>query len=307
MPLAIDYRPKTIEEVIGNDSIKDSLRSVFSREKDFPHAFLFHGSSGTGKTTFARIIGSLLGCNGQDFMEYNTAEARGIDTVREIDQNCRYAPLDGKFKIYLLDEVHRGTLDFQSSLLKLLEDAPSHVIFILCTTEPEKVLRTIRTRCMMFQTKGLLMHQMTDLLKSVLKSEGLEGYPNSIIEEIVKCSEGCPRQALVLLDSVIDILDEEKALEAVTSFKTQEASVIDICRLLIANEKGKWKKMKELIKVIDEEPESIRYAILGYFTKVLLDGANDKVATIMEIFFENWMYSKKAGMTWALYQACKFN
>lgn len=308
MPLHTDYRPNCLEDLIGNDSVKDSLESVFGREKDFPHAFLFHGPSGSGKTTLSRIIGNMLECDGSDFAEYNMAESRGIDTVREIDQNCRYAPLNSKFKIYLMDEFHRATTDAQSALLKILEDAPSHVVFLLCTTEPEKVLKTIRTRCMTYQTKLLTPQQITKLLKSVLEKEKVEDYPDKLIKEIVKVSEGCPRSALVLLDSVIDILDEQKALQAISSFNTSETTINEIGMLLI--EKGsfatKWKEMKKLINGIEEEPESVRYAVLGYLTKVLLNNGDDRIADMIEVFFDSWQYSKKAGMVYSLYNACRF-
>jgi|GEM_PF-484384 len=286
-------------------SVLNDPKKVYDFSIPTYHSFITNGYI-SHNTTFARIIGKLLKVDGSDFIEYNSAETRGIDAVREIDQNCRYAPLDGNFKIYLLDEFHRMTGDAQSALLKIIEDAPKHVIFLLCTTEPEKVLKTIRTRCMMYQTKLLIASQMTKLLKWVLKKEKLEDYPESIIKEIVKASEGCPRQALVLLDSVIDIESEQKAIEAISNFVSSETSVIDICRLLLSSDKNKWVQMKELIKGLEEEPETVRYAILGYLTKVLLGGTNDKVADMMELFFETWMYSKKAGMVYSLYQASKF-
>ena len=250
MPLHIDYRPKTLEEVVGNDSVKDSLRSLFKRKEDIPHSFMFLGPSGCGKTTFARIIADKLECADSDFFEYNAANVRGIDTIREIDMNCRYAPLEGKIKVYLLDECAKLTGDAQNALLKLLEDTPKHVFFVLCTTDPDKVIKTIHTRCTTYQVKPLSPIQMDLLLRWVLKSEELEDtYPKEIIKEIVKASDGCPRQALVLLDSVIDITDEKKALEAISSYSLGTFPTIDLCRAIMDKASTqKWNRIKEMIR-----------------------------------------------------------
>lgn len=290
---------------IVSKSFVTTPKQVYDFSIPTHHSFISNGYV-SHNTTFARIVGSLLKCSPSDFMEYNTAEARGIDTVRDIGENSRYAPLNGPVKVYLLDEVHRGTIDFQNSLLKILEDAPAHVHFILCTTEPEKVIKTIRTRCMMFQTKLLMSHQLSELLKNVLISEGLEDYPEPVIDAIIKNSEGSPRQALVLLDSVIDIADEQKAIEAISTFTEAEGSVLEICRLLVAEpSKTKWKEMSKLIQGITEEPELVRWAILGYLSKVLLNQGTDRIAFMIELFANNFYDSKKSGLTLALFYSCK--
>lgn len=307
MPLQNDYRPSCLEEIYGNDHIKSSLESIFAREKDFPHAYLFHGVSGTGKTTLGRIIANLLKCSSSDLYEYNTANMRGIDTVREIDQNCRYAPMNGKTKVYILDEVHRTTVDFQNALLKLLEDTPSHVYFILCTTEPNKLLKTIHTRCSTYQTKLLLNAQMKQLLNDVLVSESIDDFSEAITKKIIEKAEGCPRQALVLLDQVIDITNEETALSAIDSFTGENAEFIEICRLLVdRTDKDKWDKIRKMITNVDEEPETIRRITLGYLSKVLLSSkSNDRIADMISCFVESWYYSGKGGMIQSFYFASK--
>ena len=308
MALHLDYRPTTLEEVVGNDSVKDSLRSLFKRKEDTPHSFMFLGPSGTGKTTFARIIAKQLGCADSDFFEYNAANVRGIDTIREIDMNCRYAPLEGKIKVYLLDECAKLTGDAQNAVLKLLEDTPKHVYFILCTTDPDKIIKTIHTRCTTYQTKPLTPLQMDLLLKWVLRSEELEEtYPKEIIKEIIKASDGCPRQALVLLDSVIDITDEKKALEAISSYSLGTFPTIELCRAIMGRAStAKWNSIKEIVSGTTEEPERIRYAILGYLTKVLYNSKEpDRIIELMEPFMESMMYSGKAGLAYACYLVSK--
>lgn len=307
MPLHIDFRPSLLEEVYGNDSIKISLESIFAREKDRPHAYLFSGPSGCGKTTFGRIIASLLKCSEEDLFEYNTANLRGIDTIREIDQNCKYAPMTGGVKVYILDEFHKTTKDFQNAFLKLLEDPPSHVYFVLCTTDPDQVIKTIHTRCTSYQVKPLLNSQMNKLLSDILISEGIEDFPSTVLNKIIEVSEGCPRQALVILDQIIDITDEKVALNAIASFSGDAHEIIDICRILIDKKSGsKWAQIRIMLKTIDAEPETVRRAILGYFTNALLGtDSNDRIAEILGCFTDSWFNSGKGGMVQALYFASK--
>jgi DNA polymerase III gamma/tau subunit len=307
MPLHIDYRPRTLDEVIGNDGIKESIYSVFTRE-DKPHTVLMCGPSGSGKTTIARIIATMLGCDSEDILEYNSANTRGIDTIRNIVENCQYAPLKGKYKVYILDEAHKITNDAQNALLKVLEDTPKHVFFIICTTDPEKLITTVKKRCMTFEVKGLAAPQMTKLLNDTVKSEGIDDFPKSIITEIVKTAEGCPRQALVLLDSVIDIEDEVAALRAISESTATETASIDLCRLLLDTRKGKWADARFLLKGLPDDPEKVRYSILGYMAAVLIsDGCKDPdhVSGIIDQFTESFMYSGKGGLYNAVFNACK--
>jgi DNA polymerase-3 subunit gamma/tau len=304
MPLHLDYRPATLDEIIGNESVKDSLSSIFAR-KDRPHTFLFIGPSGTGKTTLGRIVKNMLECSDSDFIELNSANTRGIDTIRELSQNCHYSPIDGNVKVYLLDEVHQQTKDAQHAILKLLEDTPSHVYIILCTTEPEKLLKTIHTRCTTYQTKPLTEKETKALLCSVLKKEKVSDFSDKVLNEIIRVSEGCPRQALVILDQVIDILDETAAFSAVSSFSSEEAEVIDICRALFKNEN--WNTVKGKVKAVIQnvEPEKIRYAILGYMQAVLLNKADDRASMLIDLFSENTYSSGKAGLVNSIYLATK--
>lgn len=302
MPLHIDYRPKDLDELVGNSSIKNSLKSVLSRE-DKPHAFLLLGQSGCGKTTIGRIIGTMIGCSEEDFREYNSSNTRGIDTIREISQNAHYAPLVSKVKVYLLDEVHQLTRDAMNAILKILEDCPPHVYFILCTTEPEKLLKTIHTRCSAYQVKALSSSEMKKLIEWVLKGEGITK-STKLIDSIVEAAEGCPRQALVILDQIIDIPDEKKAIEAISSVKTEEAEIIDLCRSLISNKS--WNDIREKVKIViqNTEPEKIRYAILGYMNSVLLNSkTNDRASELIDLFGENTYSSGKAGITNMFYLA----
>src|SRR3989304_2450876 len=142
----IKFRPKDLSDIIGNRSIVTSLESIL-QSKDRPHAFLFTGKQGCGKTTLARILCKRLECSDHDLIEINISNNRGIDTARDIIQFAYVKPLDGRSRVYLLDEVHKSTNDFQNAILKVMEEPPEHLYFILCTTEPQKLLKTVISRC----------------------------------------------------------------------------------------------------------------------------------------------------------------
>ena len=302
LPLHLKYRPTTFDEVIGNESVVASLKSILGREGR-PHALLFSGPSGCGKTTLARIVKTELGCSDWDFSEKNMSNTRGIDTIRDLITNCKYAPGDGPCKIYLLDEFHRTTKDSQHAILKILEDTPSHVYFILCTTEPEKLLKTIRTRCTKYQVASLVKRNIAKLLRWVLEEEGFSRFPEEVIKEVTKVAEGSPREALVILDSIVDIDDEKEMLQAVVDYSVKQESVVNLCRALL--EGKKWKAVSEILRGIDEEPEKVRYAILSWMNSVLLKSENDRAAFVIENCLDSVMYSGRAGLTYACYVSSK--
>jgi len=308
MPLHIDYRPSSLEEVIGNESVKESITSIFSRKKDFPHAYLFFGPTGCGKTTMARIIAGMLDCPADEVNEYNTANLRGIDTIRTITENCVYTTLTGSTRVYILDEVHRQTKDAQNALLKLLEEPPKNVYFILCTTDPEKLIPAIAGRCHPFQMKALKPTDMMLLLNKIIEAEGLDvdEYPKAILKEITRLSEGLPRNALVLLDTIIDIADEESAIAALSSVSVSEVDLKEICQALL--NKSPWDSIRKQVKILTEEtePEKVRYAVLGYMRSVLLNSKqNDRASMIIDTFSENTYNGGKAIVSNMFYIACR--
>lgn len=301
--LPVKYRPTSLEEIIGNESTVEALVSCLDRPTGVPHTFLFQGPSGCGKTTLARIVANKLGGSPEDVKEYNISKMRGIDTAREIIDNCRYAPLRGKMKIFVLNEVHKATNEFQNAMLEILEEPPKHVYFILVTTDPEKLLKTVRTRCVTFQVSSLQRVKIMKLLRRVCTQEKVE-IPISILQKISEYCNGSPRQALVMLDQVIDIENEEDALQVILDNTLNETSLLELCQLLL-KPTTPWKTLADTLRKIDDEPEKIRYAILSYMTKVLLDTPSDRSASIIDLFSTSWMYSGKAGMVSTCYLVTK--
>jgi len=280
MALYQKYRPKDFDEFIGNEEVVETLKGLLSKE-DKPHVFLFYGETGCGKTTLARIVANKLGCANEDIHELNMADFRGIDTIREIIRQMQYLPLNGNCQVWIFDECQKLTNEAQSALLKALEDTPEHVYFILCTTEPDKLLPTIRGRCSQFQVKLLDDDDMMKLLRSVVRAEN-ESLPKVVFEQIIQDSLGHPRNALQILEQVLSV-PQEKRLEVAKRTAEQQSQVIELCRALM-NKEG-WKKVANILSGLkDNDVEAIRRMVLGYCQAILLKGENDQAGIVMEQF-----------------------
>ena len=215
------YRSKNFDELVGQESIKQTLENSLKLQK-ISHAYLFSGPRGTGKTSVARLFAKALNCekgNGEicnecancqainegshpDVIEIDAASNSGVDEVRELIEKVKYAPIQGKYKIYIIDEVHMMTNSAFNALLKTLEEPPSYVVFILCTTEPYKLLPTILSRCQRYEFKKITDSELKRLITHVLKEEGVSA-TNDAINLIVELANGGARDSLSLLDQVI--------------------------------------------------------------------------------------------------------
>lgn len=298
MSLYHKYRPTKFKHIHGNEETVQALRNKLKDLDTFPHAILFKGPKGNGKTTMARLVAERLGVKGADLRELDTADFRGIDSVRTIIKQSQYKALEGKAKMWILDEAHQLTNDAQNALLKILEEPPSHVYFVLCTTDPQKLIPTVRDRCSQFEVKPLSNKEMAKLLAKVCKAEG-EPVQKEVIVQITKDSGGHPRFGLQILDKVLSV-DPNKRMEAAKQAEVVENQSIDLCRALIKGDP--WKKVANILKGLkDEDPESIRRHVLGYAQSVLLKGSNDRAGAILEEFIHPFYNSGFPGLTYACY------
>ncbi len=285
LSLYLKYRPQSLDEIMGNEEVVEVLRSQLEKGT-LPRSLLFHGPTGCGKTTLGRIVARELGAKGSDIKEIDAADFRGIDTIREIRKQIAYKPLEGPYQVWILDEVHRATQDAQSALLKTLEDTPSHVYFILCTTDPQKLLPAIRGRCADYQVRTLTDREMRMLLRRVVKAEG-ESIDKAVYDQITQDSMGHPRNALQILQQVLAV-EEDKRLSVAQRASQEQTEGIELCRALLGG--APWKKVANILSGMkDIEAEKIRRLVLGYCQSVLLKEANDMAAIIMEEF-ETPMY-----------------
>lgn len=202
------YRPQKFGDVIGQDHVIGVLDNA-AKEGRIAHAYLFAGSRGTGKTSIARIFARAIGTSANDLYEMDAASNRGIDDVRAIREGVSSMPFDSKYKVYIIDEVHMLTKEAFNALLKTLEEPPSHVIFILATTEFEKLPDTIVSRCQTFQFKKPNQRVLRETVLSVAKKEGYTLEASSA-DLIALLAEGSFRDALGVLQKVIDSTNDKK-------------------------------------------------------------------------------------------------
>jgi len=301
--LYVKYRPESFEDVIGNEAAITALQNAL-KKKNHSHVYLLSGPPGTGKTTIARIAASILGASDMDIREINSANNRGIDTAREIIQQMRMLPMNGNCIVYIMDETQKFTNDMQNALLKPLEDTPEHVYFFLCTTDPGKLIKAIKSRCTEIKTTSLPQEAIEQILRRVNKLEKLPIGKETIIA-IAEKSDGSPRAALVMLEQISNAdTDEQIQLILASKGSEDDPEIIELARLLL-NDKNGWKEIAELLRKLKEngkldEPETVRYIILGYMNSVLLSGKLIPRAVIaLEAFSENTFNTGKVGITLA--------
>lgn len=215
------YRPQTFDEVVGQQNIIKTLKNAIAEDK-ISHAYLFCGPRGTGKTSLARLFAKALNCqegighqcnhcasctaitNGEhpDVVEIDAASNSGVDNVRALIQQINYQPIMGRYKIYIIDEVHNMSNDAFNSLLKTLEEPPEYVVFILATTEPQKIIPTILSRVQRFDFSKISNADLIRNMKNILKKENTD-YEDEALEIIANLADGGVRDSLSLLDQVL--------------------------------------------------------------------------------------------------------
>src|SRR3990167_6050754 len=212
------YRPEKWKDVVGQDHIVSVLEGAV-KLGNLSHAYLFSGSRGTGKTSVARILSREIGTSLSDLMEMDAASNRGIDDVRSIRESVNSLPFESKYKVYIIDEVHMLTRDAWNAFLKTLEEPPAHVVFILATTELEKVPETVISRCQTFSFKQPNQATLRNFALATAKLEGVILEPEAA-ELVALLGDGSFRDAHGILEKVLSSTKGKKItrqeIEAVT-------------------------------------------------------------------------------------------
>ena len=303
------YRPSTFEEVAGQQHIVRTFKNALATGK-ISHAYLFAGPRGTGKTTMAKLLAKALNCDDgigcqcnacrnceainsnshPDVLEIDAASNRGINEIKDLIEKVKYSTILGRYKVYIIDEVHMMTNEAFNALLKTLEEPPEHVIFILATTEPHKLLPTILSRCQRYDFGKVPNDEMSKRIQTILEKEGIE-YNQDAVDLIISLSDGGMRDALSMLDQVLaysgNRLNEEDVL-SIFSLESK-AEKLSLIHSLLKNDVGDVlnRVQKYLAKGTDIKrltndllsifKDSLIYSLTN--KKDLLESISDKEAT----------------------------
>ena len=250
------YRPQGFDEVVGQEAVVRTLQNAVEHDQ-VRQAYLFAGPRGTGKTSMARILAKALNCAGTpgpspspdktcpvclaiasgtslDVVEMDAASQRGIDDIREIRERVVLQPVEGRFKVYILDEAHQLTPQAWQALLKLIEEPPPHLVFVFCTTELFNVLQTVRSRCQTFVFQRPRLPEVVTLLRRVAEGEGIQA-PDSALSLIARGARGSFRDAVSTLDQLAaatnNSIDAQAVLQLVGA--VEEESLLRLCDMVV--------------------------------------------------------------------------
>ena len=314
------YRPTNFNEVVGQDKVITVIKNEIINNR-ISHAYLFSGPRGTGKTTTAKIIAKLVNCtnpvngeccnkcdnclnfkNSSDIVEIDAASNNGVDEIRELRDKVNLVPTNSKYKIYIIDEVHMLTTQAFNALLKTLEEPPAHVIFILATTEPNKIPLTVASRCQKFQFSKISNDEIVHRLSDIIKEENIK-LDNEILLEIARLSDGGLRDAINMLDQLLAYKSENITLMDVYNINSC-VSYIDIYNFINNMMINNAIEIVNFIEKIDSEGKNISKFIeeLIVFLKDILlyksakinseiEDKNAKIKELSDVLSENAIYN----------------
>jgi DNA polymerase III subunit gamma/tau len=316
------YRPQRFSEIVGHKETVKSIKSALMATEP-SQAFLLLGDSGTGKTTTARIMALSLNCEKRgntgepclkcaackaivlkettDIVEVNCADNRGIDDIRRLCATMPFAPMFLNRKVFILDECHQLTGDAQSSLLKELEEAPSHVFIILCSTHPAKIIPTVKNRCQRFKFPLLKKKEMLKLLEIVGTVEAYEFDPQ-IYSLVTDSANGSPRNGLVLLQQVAQLSNPtvEDAAHLLESGDQKNKNVFSLCFELTARN-SRWEKIVSTYELCKDDSGVTASGMMmaGFFRNKLLKAKTfyeaELYGNLLELFVEPLPETGKLG------------
>ena len=275
------YRPQNWDEVIGQEHVVRTLTNALKLDR-VSHAYLFSGPRGTGKTTIARLLAKSVGCAGLDLIEIDAASNRGIDEIRQLRDGIKFAPTVGKYKVFIIDEVHQLTKEAFNALLKTLEEPPAHAIFILATTEAHKVPETIISRVQQFAFRRLSVAEIIKKLQKIVEAEKIK-----INEDAVR---------LIAAYAGGSYRDAESMLEQLRVWNDKIIAKEDIEELLGAVDFEKVKAMTDCLnnadakKAIDyvgtlteggTDLEMFAKALINHLRKIMLIKVDSSLASLM--------------------------
>lgn len=313
------FRPDTFADVKGQDAIVQTLKNQINADR-IGHAYLFCGTRGTGKTTVAKILAKAVNCehpvdgnpcnecatckaisagSSMNVIEIDAASNNGVDNIREIREETTYSPTEGKYKVYIIDEVHMLSIGAFNALLKTLEEPPSYVIFILATTEAHKIPITILSRCQRYDFKRISIVTIADRLTQLMKEEQVD-VEEKAIRYIARKADGSMRDALSLMDQCIAFylgkkLTYDNVLDVLGAVDTEVFS--KMLRLILQNEVTELLKMLEELVMQGRELGQFVTDFTWYMRNLLLLKASDDLEDVLDVSSDNLrLLQEEAGM-----------
>ena len=313
------FRPDTFADVKGQDAIVQTLKNQINADR-IGHAYLFCGTRGTGKTTVAKILAKAVNCehpvdgnpcnecatckaiaagSSMNVIEIDAASNNGVDNIREIREETTYSPTEGKYKVYIIDEVHMLSIGAFNALLKTLEEPPSYVIFILATTEAHKIPITILSRCQRYDFKRISILTIADRLTQLMKEEQVE-VEEKAIRYIARKADGSMRDALSLMDQCIAFylgqkLTYDNVLDVLGAVDTEVFS--RMLRLILQNQVAELMKMLEELVMQGRELGQFVTDFTWYMRNLLLLKASDDLEDVLDVSTDNLkLLQEEAGM-----------
>jgi len=284
------YRPQNFEEVIGQDHIVKTLINQIKLDK-IGHAYLFCGSRGTGKTSTAKIFAKAINCenskngspclecdvckalngNNIDVLEIDAASNNGVDEIRDLREKVKYPPVNGKYKVYIVDEVHMLSPSAFNALLKTLEEPPSYAVFILATTEVHKLPATILSRCLRFDFGLVSVKELSDLLIKVFEKENIKAEKEAI-EVIARAGEGSVRDTLSIADRCVSYAQDTLTYKNVTEIlgTTEKESLSKIAGAVLKSDLGSSLNELDVVLSSGKSPLVLSKDLIAYFRDLLI-------------------------------------
>jgi DNA polymerase III gamma/tau subunit len=273
-PLHLKYRPDSLDLVIGQDHAINNLKRLFDGKR-IPHTFLFTGPSGCGKTTLARIIAAMLEVPPGNLQEFDAARFGQVEGVRDFIDKTKYAGLGGKpQRMAIIDEAHALSKQAWQPFLLATEQPPAHMFYAFCTTEPEKVPKTIRTRSHAYDLKPVKWDELSEFLRLVRQEEGgTLRVKEEFIDMAARAANGSVRQALVnlsLLDGIIS--KQEAAVLLASSDADGNQPAVELARMLFTGKGLTWPNLRKLLEeTADMNNESLRILICNYTANAMMN------------------------------------
>ncbi len=330
------WRPRYFRDVKGQEHITRTLVNSIKNDK-IAHAYLLTGTRGIGKTTIARIFAKAIRCedlspegepclkcnscltidsgNSLDYIEVDGASNNSVDDIRDLIENVQYLPANGKYKVYVIDEVHMLSVNAFNALLKTLEEPPEHVVFIFATTDPQKLIGTVLSRCQRFDFKNSSIEDSKSLIKYIAENEGISFENDLIIDELAKQGKGSFRDSLSLFDQVLSLSNSNIISEEAMKLSLGIASRDSVNKIIEAILKKDRERVKSLFMEIMSENVDLKifllqvldrvYAVVsnvdrnGNFTNSL--GINNEILNKVTLIEVMWIYESLAkDLEWAL-------